>query len=98
MKFHEFLQFTPIEFNRLLEIKGDKDTQEYRRDMHSMRLQTWTLMRVHMSEKAQNKYNTPKSIMPFEWDYVAPVIVAPQPSEEQYKLMDNIHAGGERKR
>ena len=55
-------------------------------------------MRVHMSEKAQNKYKTPKSIMPFEWDYVAPVIVAPQPTEEEFKLMDNIHAGGERKR
>jgi len=96
MKFHEFLKFTPLEFTRLLEIKGDKETQTWRRDMERMRLQTWTLMRVHMSEKDQKKYPSTKSIMPFEWDHIEPVVVSPQPTEDEYKLMDNISAGGKR--
>lgn len=97
MKFTEFLEFTPKEFNRLLEIRGDKDFTEYKRDMERMRLQTFVLASVHFDKKSQNKYKTPKSIMPFDWDNKGVKKISPQPTEDEYKKMDKISAGGKRK-
>ena len=93
MKFHEFLEFTPIEFNRLLEIKGDKETQAWRKDMERMRLQTFALVNSQRTKKDQIKL---KALMPFEWDHEQVTQLDPQPTEEEFKRMDNISAGGNR--
>ena len=67
-----------------------------RDDWERTRVQTFHLMRVQMTEKDQKKYTTPKSIMPFEWDIKEVQQIAPQPTEEEFKRMDKITAGGKR--
>ena len=49
-----------------------------------------------MSEKDQKKYPSTKSIMPFEWDQEEIPKTNPQPSEEEFKRIDKISAGGKR--
>ena len=64
--------------------------------MERMRLQTYVLASVHFDKKTQGKYKTPSSLMPFEWDKEEVTQIAPQPTEEEFKRMDKITAGGKR--
>jgi hypothetical protein len=66
LKLDEFLSYTPIEFNRLLEIKEEARTSEYRQSMSIMRLQTMTLVNVQLAVK--DRFKKLESFMPFDWD------------------------------
>lgn len=62
----DFLEFTPWEFNRLLEIKGLENDRFYRQDMERMRTQTFALLVPKLGKNSTIK--EPEDLMKFNWD------------------------------
>ena len=92
----EFLEYTPFEFNRLLEIKQNERTNDWKLDMERMRLQTWHLVNIHSKDdiKDYSKY------MPFEWDITTEKQdeSIKEPTEEEWDHYDSIGTTGQRKK
>ena len=59
-----FLAYTPIEFDKLLMVKGDEKNNQYKLDMERMRMQTLYLVNVQIKDKIKEA----SRLMPFPWD------------------------------
>ena len=94
----EFLEYTPLEFNRLLEIKQNDNVVSYRLDMERMRLQTMVLFNIQVADKDRRK--TPQAFMPFEWDIKTEKedVEAKEPTAEEWEHYDSIGTTGQRKK
>ena len=94
----EFLEYTPLEFNKLLEIKQNERTNDWKLDMERMRMQTFYLLNIQIEKK--NRFKSVGSMMPFEWDVKDKQAVddTREPTEEEWEHYDTIGASGIKKK
>ena len=62
----QFLDFTPLNFDKLLVVKREAREQEYRTQMNIMRQAVLPLINIQLETK--DKYKTLNSFMPFPWE------------------------------
>jgi hypothetical protein len=92
----DFLEYTPFEFNRLLEIKELQERRGFRQDMERMRIQTMSLINIQLAKKDRIKKLS--DFMPFEWDIVDKQDAeAAEMTEEDWQALDNNFPGNKLK-
>jgi hypothetical protein len=92
----DFLEYTPFEFNRLLEIKELQERRGFRQDMERMRIQTMSLINIQLAKKDRIKKLS--DFMPFEWDIVDKQDAeAAEMTEEDWQALDDNFPGNKLK-
>lgn len=64
---------TPIEFHYAIKDFNEQIKYNQRFELDKMRIQTFYLLNIQLSR--EDKYNSPKEMMPFEWDNIEPKII-----------------------